>query len=110
MGKLEVEVEMKIDWEDPASGFSSADDLNAWINGESSINLFLHWDSGTAAGTGDNHSLYLDIPVAQRMGGKPEYDLEKDPMVTLKVKGLVDLTTTTYAIGCMLKNTASYIL
>ena len=109
MGRIKVTVEMTIDWEDPASGFSSADDLNSWINGESSTNLFLHWDSSTQAGTGDNHQLYIDIPIAQRMGGNPEYDLEKDPMITLTFEGLMDASTTTYEVGLMLKNTASAV-
>ena len=109
MGIYKVTVEMTLDWEDPASGFSSADDLNAWYTGESSTNLFLHFDSGTQAGTGDNHSLYIDIPIAQRRGGTPEYDLEKDPMVTLTFEGLVDTSTTTYAVGLMLKNSASAV-
>lgn len=108
VGKFEVIVEMVIDWEDPASGFSSVDDLNAWINADSSTNLFLHWDTGTQAGTGDNHQLYLDIPIAQRTGGAPEYS-DIDPIVTLTYKGLYDATTTKYLIGLMLKNTASAV-
>ncbi|MBI5599204.1 MAG: hypothetical protein HY890_05635 [Deltaproteobacteria bacterium] len=109
MGQFKVSLELTIDWEDPASGFSSADDFNAWIAGASSTNFFLHWDTGTQAGTGDNHGLYMDIPIAQRMGGQPDYNLEKDPMVTLKYEGLYDSTTAKYLVGLMLKNTASAV-
>jgi len=107
LGKFKVSVSLTIDWEDPASGFSSADDFNAWITGASATNFFFHWDSGTQAGTGDNHSLFIDVPIAQRMGGSPEYDLEKDPMITLEYEGLFDATTTNYILGLMLKNTAT---
>ena len=106
MGKYKVSLEFTIDWEDPASGFSSIDDFNAWVTGASSTNFFLYFNTGTQAGTGDNHSLYIDIPIAQRMGGEPEYALDKDPMVTLKYEGLYSATTA-YLIGLMLKNTAT---
>ena len=107
MGKYKVTVELTLDWEDPASGFSSADEVAAWLASITYTNFFCHWDTGTQAGTGDNHQLYLDIPRCHRVGGSPEYDLEKDPMITLSYEGLYDATTTNYILGCMLKNTAS---
>ncbi len=109
MGLFKVSLEMTIDWEDPASGFSSVDDLNAWMAGVSETNLTLHWDSGTQAGTGDNHGLYIDIPRAGRLGGEPDYDLEKDPMITLKYEGLYDSATANYIVGLLLKNTAAAV-
>ena len=109
MGQYKVSVEFTIDWEDPASGFSSVDDFSAWMAGASETNLFLHWDTGTQAAAGDNHSLYIDIPRASRMGGEPDYNLDKDPMITLKYEGLLDTVTTGYLIGLMLKNTASVV-
>lgn len=109
MGIYKVTIEFTLDWEDPASGFSSADDLNLWYGSSSSTNFFIHWDTGTQAGTGDNHSLYLDIPIAQRVGGDPEYDLEKDPMITLNYEGLYDATTAKYILGLLLKNTATAV-
>lgn len=109
MGLFKVSLEMTIDWEDPASGFSSIDDFNAWMAGTSETNFCLYWDSGTQAGTGDNHGLYIDIPRASRLGGEPEYDLEKDPMITLKYEGLYDQATTSYIVGLLLKNTAAAV-
>jgi hypothetical protein len=106
MGRFKVTMEVTLDWEDPATGFSSADDLNAWIADASTTNFFLHWDTGTQAGTGDNHQLYIDLPLMRRVGGAPEYSLEKDPMITLKYEGLYDATTAKYIVGIMLKNTA----
>jgi hypothetical protein len=109
IAKPKVTIEMTIDYADPASGFSSVDDLEAWIAAASSTNLAIVWDTGTPAGSGDNHMLILDIPIAQRMGALPEYDVEKDPMITLKFEGLVDTTTTSYLLGLALKNTASAV-
>lgn len=109
MGKYKVTLELTLDWEDPASGFSSADDLNAWFASASSTNFFLHWDTGTQAGTGDNHMLDIDLPLMQRMGGEPEYSLDKDPMITLKYEGSLDTATTTYLVGILLKNTATAV-
>ncbi|MFQ5736737.1 MAG: phage tail tube protein [Thermodesulfobacteriota bacterium] len=108
-GRFKVSVEMTIDWEDPASGFSSVTEFNSWAASGGSTNLFLHWDTGTQAGSGDNHGLYIDLPLLHRLGGEPDYSLEKDPMVTLKYEGLYDAATTQYMIGVMLKNTAPAI-
>ena len=106
MGQFKVSVEMTIDWEDPASGFSSIDDFNAWLAASSSTNFCLYWDTGTQAGTGDNHGLYIDLPIMERKGGEPDYSLEKDPMINLKYEGLYDATTAKYIAGILLKNTA----
>ena len=109
MGKFAVTIEMTIDYEDPASGFSSADEYSAWIASLSETNFALIWDTGAQAGTGDNHSLIIDIPRAVRQGGPPEYSLDNDPMITLTYKGDYDFTTTKYIVGMLLKNTASAI-
>ena len=107
MGKYKVSLEFTIDLEDPAAGFSSFDDFNLWFAGASSSNFFANWNTGTQAGTGDNHSLGIDMPVMQRMGGEPNFSFDKDPMITLKYEGLYDATTTKYIVGLFLKNTAT---
>ncbi|MBI5885367.1 MAG: hypothetical protein HZB85_02150 [Deltaproteobacteria bacterium] len=109
MGQFSVSVEMTIDWEDPSSGFSSVDDFNAWLAGASSTNFCLVWDTGTQAGTGENHALIIDVPSTVRKGGEPSYSLEKDPMITLKYEGLYDAAVCKYIAGVMLKNTAATI-
>lgn len=109
MGKYKVTVELTIDLEAPGSGFDSWSEFNAWLAAASSTNLFCYWNTGTQAGTGDNHGLYLDLPVMQRMGSDPSLALEKDPMVTLRYEGLYDATTAKYILGLMLKNTATAV-
>lgn len=109
MGKYKVTLEFLIDLNDPASGFSSFDDFNLWLASASATNFFAMWDTGTQAGSGDNHSLGVDMPVMQRMGGDIDFNLETDPMVTLKYEGLYDAATAKYIVGILLKNTASAI-
>lgn len=106
LGIYKVSVEMVIDWEDPSSGFSSVDEFNSWVSGVSTKNISLVWDTTTEAGTGYNHKLVIDIPNAFRTGGEPEYDLEKDPLVTLTYEGLYD-STSGYMVGCFLQNSAA---
>ena len=108
MGQYKATLEMKIDWEDPASGFSSVDEALAYFAGVSETNFMLIWNTGTAAGTGDNHGLIIDLPRCVRMGGAPEIS-EKDPMITLKYECLFDATTCQYLVGLMLKNTATAV-
>lgn len=108
IGQYKVTAELTIDWEDPASGFSSAAEFRSWLSSIATTNLFLHWDTGTQAGTGENHGLFIDLPKLQRTGGEPEYRLDKDPMITLKYEGLYDAATG-YMIGAMLVNTAPVI-
>lgn len=111
MGMFELSAEFTLDWEDPAAGFSSADEIEAWLAGPNprEINLCGFWDSGTQAGTGDNHSMILDMPRMVLEGDLPDYNLDKDPLVTLKFNGLFDATTTKYLFGLMLKNTATAV-
>lgn len=108
LGQYKVTAEMTLDWEDPASGFSSVAEFRSWLASASTANLFLHWDTGTQAGTGANHGLFIDLPRLQRTGGEPEYRLDKEPVITLKYDGLVDAGTG-YLAGIMLVNTSAAI-
>lgn len=108
-GRFAATIEMTFDWEDPASGFSSVDEYNAWIAAASETNFLLIWNTGTQAGTGHHHGLIIDIPRAHRQGGIPDYALDKDPMVTLTYKALLDTATTQYLVGMLLKNTATTV-
>lgn len=105
MGQFKVTMELTMDWEDPVSGFSTADEFNRWAASSGSTNFILHWDTGTQAGTGGNHALYIDLPKMSWAGGAPDYKLEKDPMITLKYEGLYDADLG-YMACVLLKNTA----
>lgn len=108
-GQFTAMLEITMDWDDPASGFSSSDEFAAYMAGIGSESFLLVNDTGTVAGTGDNHALIIDCPIANRTGGKPEFDREKDPITTLTYELLYDPTTTKYLVGVMVKNTASAV-
>ena len=109
-GQFKITLSIKIDYGDPASGFSSVDEYNLWLASTSQTNFFLHWDTGTQAGTGDNHQLYIDLPVLQRVSS-PGPDISRDTEMskTLQYEGDFDAATTEYLLGIMLKNTAPTI-
>lgn len=39
MGEFKVSVELAIDWEDPANGFSSISEFRDWVSGAGTTNL-----------------------------------------------------------------------
>ena len=109
VGRFTAKLSMVLDFEDPASGFSSADEFLAWLASSSSANILMTWDTGTQAGTGDNHSLIIDMPICNRQGGMPEPPLDGNPMITLEYDLHFDSATTQYALGILLKNTAATV-
>ena len=108
VGELTGKLSMTIDYEDPASGFSSVDEFMAWIAGVSETNFFLAWNTGTQAGTGDNHMLIIDLPACNRLGGPPEIKRDGKSKITLEYDFHYSATTK-YAIGMLLKNTAAAV-
>lgn len=109
-GKFKVTLSMVIDYSDPAAGFNPVDQWANSLAGIAQTNFFFHYDTGTQAGTGDNHQLYIDLPVLNNMSKTPpERSLEEDPVITLNYEGDFDAATTAYIIGVMLKNTATAI-
>lgn len=109
LGKFKATLAMDFDFADPASGFNTVDEVNNFLAGIAMTNFLLHWDTGTQAGTGDNHGLYIDLPVMTNKGGTPEFSADSDPKVSLTYEADFDATTTEYLIGVMLKNTADEI-
>ncbi len=109
VGILTGKLSMTIDFEDPGSGFNSKSEFLAWLAGTSSTNFLLTWDTGTPAGTGDNHSLIIDLPICNRLGGMPEIKRDGGSMITLEYDLHFDPTTALYAVGILLKNTATAV-
>ena len=107
IGQMSGKLTMTLDWADPATGFSSVDDFVLWLAGTSAMNMLFKWDTGTQAGTGDNHAFFIDLPICNRLGGMPEIGLDKDPVISLEFDIHMDITTTLYAVGLLLKNTAT---
>ncbi|MBE7413843.1 MAG: hypothetical protein HS130_00890 [Deltaproteobacteria bacterium] len=106
--QLTGKLSMTFDYRDPSSGFSSVDELAAWIAAVSSTNFLLTWDTGTQAGTGDNHAFIVDLPACNRLGGNPEFSLIGRSRITLEWDFHYS-PTTEYSVGMLLKNTASAV-
>lgn len=100
-------LELTIDWEDPASGFSSVDEFTAWLDSVTYQNFGIEIDTGTEIESGFNQLLAIDIPRCIRTGSNPEYDLENDPMITLGYDLLFEESVTKYLAGMFLQNSAS---
>src|SRR3972149_131006 len=49
MGQFKVSLEMTLDWEDPATGFSSIDDFNSWLSASLTTAVCLFWNTGPPA-------------------------------------------------------------
>ena len=109
VGIVTGKLSMTFDFEDPASGFNTKTEFLAWLASTSSTNFLLTWDTGTQAGTGLNHQLIIDLPICNRIGGMPDIIRDGDPKITLEYDVLLDATTTGYAIGILLMNTATVV-
>jgi hypothetical protein len=110
VGIIEGSLSFKVDFEDPASGFSSVDEWELWLAAApSSLNTLLTWDTGVAAGTGLNHQLIIDLPICNRKGGSPKIKQDNDPDIDLKYDFHYDGTTTLYTAGILLMNTATAV-
>ena len=109
VGIITGKLSMTFDFEDPASGFNTKTEFLAWLASTSSTNFLLTWDTGTAAGTGLNHQLIIDLPICNRLGGMPDIVRDGDPKITLEYDIHLDSTTTGYAVGFLLTNTAAAV-
>jgi len=111
VGKFRAKLTMELTYQTPGSGFSSVDEFNSFLAASSQIPILLTWDTGTIAGSSGakNHALIIDLPNCERMHGAPAPVQEGDPTVSLEFDCLVD-STTLYAVGILLQNSASAIL
>ena len=108
VGIITGKATMKIDFEDPASGFSSVAEYLAWRAGVSELNLLAVWDTGVQAGAGLNHQVVLDVPRANRVKANPEIKQSEDPTIPLEYDFHYD-DTALYAIAALFINTADTV-
>ena len=104
-GKIAVEGSFEVDWQNPAGGFNAYDEFEL-SKGVSERELLFVWDTGTQAGTGQNHSMMVHIPRAFLASTKPSFAEDRDAMLPLNYVGQFDATHG-YKIGILLKNTYS---
>ena len=106
-GRFTGTLSFDIRWADPASGFSSYDEFKAWVDAASTKNFAIEIDTGTKAGTGENHGILFDLPECQRkFDAMPVYAQDADPIITLNYEFHYNATAK-YAFGMILKNSAA---
>lgn len=97
-----VEVSAPTDYDDPASGFSSADEFKALFTGVRTNNLLFVCNSDTDAGATPGLAPYgavIDLPSVMVSAETPERNTDgKTPSVAFKFKSLYNATTL-YPIG-----------
>lgn len=103
------DVDCPVDYEDPASGFSSADEFKKLISGPAINNLFVVFDTGELAGAAtQTYTATLDLPRAQQKNPKkPDRSAEgKTPGLKMGFTSLCS-TVTGYPVAMQLTDKAS---
>ena len=108
-GLYKTTVEITRNFDSPAAGFNPVTEFENWLTAINKKNFAFHWDTGTPAGTGDNHGLIIDLPQLVMAPLDPEFDIEKDAKITLKFDDGEKDSTTLYKGAVMLKNTVAAI-
>lgn len=91
-GQFAVEVDMDLDYRDPASGFSSADEYKALLTGPKTNSLLIVMTHPDLAGAAtENYKTVIDIPLMWLTAERAEPDNEgKTPVQKLTYKHLID--------------------
>lgn len=94
-GKFSAAVECPLDYEDPASGFSSADEFKTLFTGPRTNNLLITFDNGDLAGAATaKYTVTIDLPLVMlKNPKKAERDSEgKTPSIKLGYESLYGTT------------------
>jgi len=92
--KFKVEISSPMDYEDPASGFSSADEYKLIFAGTVESSLALVLDNGELAGAAENYSWTIDLPNLSLNPGTPTRTTDgTQPSVDLAYVSLMSDTT-----------------
>jgi len=92
---------------DPATGFSSIDTFEKWIN-DVDIELFFQWDNGELIAGASNYMLQIHMPKLHIIDSNIDDVLQGENMFTMTARALV-ATTETYATGIFLQNSCPSI-
>jgi hypothetical protein len=97
-----VEISAPMDYDDPASGFSSADEYKTMFSGVRTNSLLFVLDNGVVAGsTTAKYSAVIDVPNVMVSAEPPERNTEgKTPSIAFNLKSLYS-TTTDYPIAVL---------
>ncbi|OQY16384.1 MAG: hypothetical protein B6I36_10335 [Desulfobacteraceae bacterium 4572_35.1] len=106
-GQFSVELTAPIDYEDPASGFSSADEVKQIFDDPIQSSLMLKLDNGEDAGATVNYTAVIDLPSVMLNPGTPQRNSDgSQPTVELSYKSLYS-TTTEYPVAILTVDKAS---
>ena len=107
-GQLQVTVATPIDYEDPSSGFSSADQFKLIFNGVQTTSLLLVMDNGEAAGdTTTTYETIVDLANLAFKPDTPERSSEgTQPTVNFNFESLYD-DTAEYPVALFITDKAS---
>jgi hypothetical protein len=93
--KFKFDINSPIDYEDPASGFSSADEFKKLFTGPASNNLIIVWDNGDLAGSSTaKYTAILDLPNMMQVNPKKPGRNSEGKTPDLKM-GFTSLNSTT---------------
>jgi hypothetical protein len=98
--QVAVECSFPIDYEDPSSGFSSADEYKLLFSGTQTNSVLIVADNGELAGdTSENYAATIDLPNMIETAETPDRNSEgKTPSVAFTMTSLYS-TTTEYPVG-----------
>jgi hypothetical protein len=108
---FKVEVSCPIDYEDPSSGFSSANEFKRLFSGPATSNLFVTFDNGDLAGAATQHyAAAIDLPLMmQKNAKKADRSVDgKTPSLKLGYESLVS-PITGYPMALQLADLAATI-
>lgn len=90
-----AEVDITIDYEDPSSGFSSADEYKTIFSGPRTNSLLIILNNGELAGAAtENYRLIIDLPLLRVSTDGPERNSDgKTPPMKMKFSSLYSDTT-----------------
>ena len=107
-GKFTVQAVTPIDYEDPASGFSSADQFKLTFSGPQTSSILLVMDNGELAGSAtENYETVVDLANLLVVPETPERSSEGvQPTVNFTFNSLYD-STTKYPVGILTTDQAA---
>jgi len=102
IGMIQANLSLTAKAHDPATGWSSIDTFDKWVD-DTDIELFFKWDNGTAIAGSQNYSLFVHFPVVHITDSNIDDVLEGENLFTMTGEALVS-TDDVYSVGLFLQN------
>jgi len=102
IGMIQSTISLTAKAHDPATGWSSIDTFDKWIQ-DTDIELFFKWDNTEAIVGSQNYSLFVHFPVLHITDSNIDDVLEGENLFSMTAEALVS-TTDVYSVGIFLQN------